>query len=163
MTALDQRPREAPETSSLTSELSRAPDGVEWTGGRTHLFALAILLAVHGLAHFVGVFAAFEAFEANEPLEYLGGTWMVSNDLLIGFLGASWGAIGVGFVIAAVTVITEFRGWERPLILLGTLSTALCILALWAAWIGLIVNAVIVTVAIVSAGEPRLGPPRPAV
>lgn len=163
MTALDQRPREAAGTASVTRELSRSPVRMGSNGDRTPPIALSILLAIHGLAHFVGVFAAFDAFDADESLEYLGGTWMVANDLLIGLLGTLWGAIGVGFVFAAVAVITEFRGWERSLVLLGTLSAALCILALWAAWIGVVVNAVVVTVAVVSASERRPGPPRPAV
>ena len=64
---------------------------------------------------------------------------------------------------AAIAVVTEFRGWERSLILLGTLSTALCVLALWTAWIGIIVNAVIVVVAIVSSNDRLPGPPRVAV
>ena len=137
----------------------------ELSGGMLQrvMIAMAILLVAHGLAHFVGVMAAFDAFEANEPLEYLGGTWMVGNDLLIGLLGMLWATLGLAFVFAAVAVVTEFRGWERSLIMLGTLSTALCVLALWAAWVGIIVNAVIVTVALVSSNERMPGPPRVAV
>ena len=66
-------------------------------------------------------------------------------------------------MFSAIAVVTEFRGWERSLIMLGTLSTALCVLALWASWIGIIVNAVIVVVALVSSNERLPGPPRVAV
>ncbi len=161
MTALDQRPREEARPSAITRQLSRAP--VRIRNDRTPPIAMAILLVAHGLAHFVGVMAAFDAFEAGEPLEYLGGTWMVGNELLIGAIGMLWATLGLAFVFAAIAVVTEFRGWERSLIMLGTLSTALCVLALWAAWIGIIVNAVIVIVAVVSGNERMPGPPRIAV
>lgn len=163
MTALDQRRREAASTAAVTRELRRAPGWMGRNRDRTPPIAMAILLVTHGLAHFVGVVAAFDAFEANEELEYLGGTWMIGNDLVIGLLGLAWATLGLAFVFAAVAVVTEFRGWERSLILLGTLSTALCVLALWAAWIGIIVNAVIVVVAVVSSNERLPGPPRVAI
>ena len=161
MTALDQRPREEAGTSAITRQLSRAPARIR--NNRTPPIAMAILLVLHGLAHFVGVMAAFDAFEADEALEYLGGTWMIGNELLIGAIGMLWATLGLAFVFAAIAVVTEFRGWERSLIVLGTLSTALCVLALWAAWIGILVNAVIVVVAIVSSNEGLPGPPRLAV
>lgn len=162
MTALDQRTSEESRTASVTRELSRAP-ARSGRSDRTPPIAMAILLVAHGLAHFVGVFAAFDAFEANEPLEYLGGSWTIGNDLLVGLIGMLWATLGLAFVFSAVAVVTEFRGWERSLILLGTLSTALCILALWTAWIGIIVNAVIVVVAIASTNDRLPGPPRVAV
>lgn len=162
MTALDQRRREETGTAAITRQLSRAP-GRLGRADRTPPIALAILLVVHGLAHFVGVIGAFDAFEAGEELEYLGGTWMIGNDLLIGLVGMLWATLGLAFVFSAIAVVTEFRGWERSLIMLGTLSTALCVLALWSAWIGIIVNAVIVTVAVVSSNERFPGPPRAAV
>ena len=161
MTALDQRPREEAGTSAITRQLSRAPARIR--NDRSPPIAMAILLVLHGLAHFVGVMAAFDAFEADEALEYLGGTWMIGNELLIGAIGMLWATLGLAFVFAAIAVVTEFRGWERSLIMLGTLSTALCVLALWAAWIGILVNAVIVVVAIVSSNERLPGPPRLAV
>ena len=89
--------------------------------------------------------------------------FMLGNDLLIGMLGMLWATLGLAFVFAAVAFVTEFRGWERSLIVLGTLSTAICVLALWAAWIGIAVNAVIVAVAVVSSNERLPGPPRVAV
>lgn len=162
MTALDQRTREETGTAAVTSQLSRAPARLG-KADRTPPVALATLLVLHGLAHFVGVVAAFDAFEANEQLEYLGGTWMVGNELLIGLLGMLWATLGLAFVFSAIAVVTEFRGWERSLIMLGTLSTALCVLALWAAWIGILVNAVIVIVAVVSSNERMPGPPRIAI
>ena len=162
MTALDQRRSEETGTATITRELSRSPARLG-KADRTPPIALAILLIVHGMAHFVGVMAAFDAFEANGELEYLGGTWMVGNDLLIGLIGMLWATLGLAFVFAAIAVVTEFGGWERSLIMLGTLSTALCVLALWAAWIGIIVNAVIVVVAVVAGNERFPGPPRIAV
>lgn len=161
MTALDQGTREDDRLSVITRELGRGPTRLG--NGRTPPIAMAILLVAHGLAHFVGVLAAFDAFEANEGLEYLGGTWMIENDLLIGLIGMLWAVLGLAFVFSAIAVVTEFRGWERSLIMLGTLSTALCVMALWAAWIGILVNAVIVVVAIVSSNERLPGPPRAAV
>jgi hypothetical protein len=111
----------------------------------------------------VGVLSAFDALETNEPLEYLDGTWMVGNDLLIGMIGMVWAGLALSFMFAAVAVLTEFRGWERTLVILGSLSFALCVLALWTTWIGLIVNAVLIVVAVVSAGDRSLGPPRMAI
>lgn len=163
MTALDQRSREEAGTAAVVRQLSRSPVRMGRAGDRTPPIAMAILLVVHGIAHFVGVVAAFGAFEADEELEYLGGTWMVGNELIIGLLGMLWATLGLAFLFSAIAVVTEFRGWERSLILLGTLSTALCVLALWAAWIGIIVNAVIITVAVVSSNERLPGPPRIAV
>ena len=161
MTALDQRSEETG-TASITRELSRSPARLG-RADRTPPIALAVLLVVHGLAHFVGVMAAFDAFEGDAELEYLGGTWMVGNELLIGLLGMLWATLGLAFVFGAIAVVTEFRGWERSLIMLGTLSTALCVLALWAAWIGIVVNAVIVVVALVASNDRLPGPPRIAV
>ena len=145
MTALDQRSREEAGTAAVVRQLSRSPVRMARAGDRTPPIAMAILLVVHGIAHFVGVVAAFGAFESDEELEYLGGTWMVGNELIIGLLGMLWATLGLAFLFSAIAVVTEFRGWERSLILLGTLSTALCVLALWTAWIGIIVNAVIIT------------------
>lgn len=161
MTALDQRTREEVTPSRIARHLGGGPARLR--NDRTPPIAMAILLVAHGFAHFVGVVGAFDAFDAGEPLEYLGGTWMVGNELLIGAIGMLWATLGLAFVFAAIAVVTEFRGWERSLIMLGTLSTALCVLALWAAWIGILVNAVIVVVAVVSSNEPLRGPPRPAV
>jgi len=161
MAALDQHTREEAGPSAVGRQLSRSPARLR--NDRSPPVALAILLVIHGLAHFVGVVAAFDAFEAQEPLGYLGGTWMVENELMIGLLGMLWAALGLGFVFAALAVVTEFGGWERSLTLLGTLSTALCVLALWSSWIGVVVNAVIVGVAVVSSNERFPGPPRLAV
>lgn len=163
MTALDQRTREETRRSTMDRDLNRSLTPMGGMGRRTPPIALASLLVLHGLAHFVGVVTAFEAFGANTELEYLGGTWMIDNGLLIGLLGMLWATLGLAFVFSAVAVVTEFRGWERSVIMLGTLSTALCVLALWAAWIGVIVNAVIVIVAVVSSNERLPGPPRIAV
>lgn len=143
MTTLD--PQTGHRTSPVPTRAGR---------GRPAMLGLAALLVAHGLAHFVGVVAAFDAYEAGGTLDYLGGTWTIEGGLAIGLVGMLWATLGLAFAFSAFAVVTEFRGWERPLIVLATLSTGLCVLALWAAWIGVIVNAVILTVAVVSRGEP---------
>lgn len=161
MTALDQRKPESSSVASMVRELGTGPSRLR--SDRTPPIALALLLVVHGLGHFVGVLAAFDALEANASLEYLDGAWTVSNDLLVGLIGMVWAGIGLSFIFAAVAVVTEFRGWERTLVVLGSLSFAMCVLALWTAWIGLIVNAVVIVVAVVSVGERGGRPPRMAI
>ncbi len=163
MTALDQRTREEIRSSTSDRDLNRSLTPLGSMGRRTPTIAMASLLILHGLAHFVGVVTAFDAFGANAELEYLGGTWMVGNDLLIGLLGMLWATLGLAFVFSAVAVVTEYRGWESTLIMLATLSVALCVLALWASWVGIIVNAVIMAVAVASSSERLPGPPRIAV
>ncbi len=160
MTALDQRTHEASDIATIVRDLDHRPGLLP---SRRTPVALAVLLVIHGLAHFVGVLAAFGALEANEPLEYLDGAWTITSDLLIGLIGIVWACIGLSFVLAAVAVVTEFRGWERTLVVLGSLSFAMCVLALWTAWIGLIVNAVVIVVAVVSIGDRSRRPPRMAI
>jgi hypothetical protein len=161
MTALDQRKPESSDVASIVRELGHGPSRLR--SDRTPPIALAVLLVAHGLAHFVGVLGAFDALEANEPLEYLDGSWTVSSDLLIGLIGMVWAGIGLSFIFAAVAAVTEFRGWERTLVVLGSLSFAMCVLALWTAWIGLIVNAVVIVVAVVSISDRSRRPPRMAI
>lgn len=98
------------------------------------------VVALHGGAHLVGTQAAFDAARASSTVEYLGGALDLGRPWLW-VVGAVWAALAVSFVAIAIVMWFDRLPWRGALVMVATTSTAACIIALWAAWIGILVNA----------------------
>lgn len=106
--------------------------------GIRHL--VAVFLGLHGVAHLVGLQGALQAVEDGEPLPYLMGTWEVGSSSALYALAVAWGVGAVAMVVAAVWLWALRPGWWATLVAMAALSLALSVLALWMAWIGVVIN-----------------------
>ena len=102
---------------------------------------LAVLLALHGYAHFVGTADNLRRLDEHSTGQLL--DWTITSPALLGTLAILWAALGSGFIIAAV-----ITGLARPharatVRALAAASLVLSLASLWATWIGVLVNLVI--------------------
>lgn len=106
------------------------------------------MLAVHGIAHLVGTTDAFRAINDNTSLSYLFGRWEITNTLVLGTAATLWAIVATGFAIGVIAVWFDAT-WRRTTVG-GTVvvSTALCVIALPQTFIGLIVDAALLAVAV---------------
>ncbi len=109
------------------------------------------VVALHGGAHLVGTQAAFDAAGEASTVEHLGGALEIGEPWLW-VTGALWAGLAVAFVGIAIVMWFDRVPWRRTLVVTATASTVACIVALWAAWIGIVVNAVVVAF-VVASGE----------
>lgn len=145
MSAID--PREPYGSSDMgLLEALGVPPG-ERSGGARWPVVFGALLGMHGIAHFVGLVAALDTLEDAGSLEYLGGAWVLSDPTAIRVVGGVWAVLGVAFAFAGVASMSGWRRIVRPVRMLATASTVMSVLALWAAWIGVVVNAMIFVMA----------------
>lgn len=107
------------------------------------------VVALHGGAHLVGTQAAFDAARDASTVEYLGGALELGEPWLW-VAGTVWAALAVAFIGIAIVMWFDRLAWRRTLVMVAIASTAACIIALWAAWIGILVNATIAGFALVS-------------
>ena len=103
------------------------------------------VVALHGGAHLVGTQAAFD----SATVGYLGGA-LELGEPWSWVAGAVWAALAVAFIGIAIVMWFGRLPWQRSLVAVVIASTAACILALWAAWIGILVNATIAGFALAS-------------
>jgi hypothetical protein len=116
---------------------------------------LAVLLALHGLAHLVGTDTALRAareqivssylFRQDTSVDYLLGHWEVSQQSTLLLLGASWAVVTVGFLIAASWVWQGRSGWRIRAVPLVTTSLVLSVVALPQAWVGVVIDVILLT------------------
>ena len=122
---------------------------------RTLVIAAVVILALHGLIHLMGT-TVYMKLGRVEGLSYkttlLGGRWDL-GEMGIAVYGALWLLAAVGFIAAAVGLAA---GWESATLLLvavTALSLVLTVLDWNSAFMGAIVNLVILTTLLVG---PRL-------
>ena len=108
------------------------------------------VVALHGGAHFVGTQVAFDAARDAAGVEYLAGALELTGTALW-VAGSLWALLGAAFILLAIAMWFERLPWRAPLVAVAAASFAACVMGLWAAWIGIVVNAVIV--AFVIAGD----------
>jgi hypothetical protein len=99
--------------------------------------ALAVFVAAHGVAHFVGTSRAFARASDGGSLDYLGGSWTISDPNALRVLGILWALAGAGTILAALFLWTRSPHWPLVLGVASSASLALVVLALWASVIGL--------------------------
>lgn len=107
------------------------------------------VVALHGGAHLVGTQAAFDAARDSSTVDYLGGALAVGEPWLW-VAGALWAALAVAFIGIAIVMWFDRLPWRRTLVMVAIASMAACVIALWAAWIGILVNAAIAGFALAS-------------
>jgi hypothetical protein len=112
---------------------------------RTRL--LAVFLALHGLAHFAGTSRSLQLVDQGKAADYLGGFWVISDPAALRILAAAWAAVGIAFFVVAAIVWRHPAGVRLPLATVAALSLTLCVAALWASIVGVVINAALLVLA----------------
>ena len=115
--------------------------------GRIETRALAIFLALHGLAHLAGTADAFDTAAAGGSATWLGDGVTVSDPALLRVFGALWALAAAAYLVTAVLVWRADGRWPRALAIVSGASLVLVGVALWASAIGLVIDAVLLAVA----------------
>ena len=105
----------------------------------------AVLLVAHGLIHLIGTtvylrLAEIEGFAYKTTL--LGGRWDLGA-AGIGIFGALWAVATVGFIVAAIGMLTNSSWWQPALIAVTVYSLILTALDSSLAFAGIGLNIVI--------------------
>jgi hypothetical protein len=107
---------------------------VRWT------VPLAVFIALHGIAHFVGVRSNLNRANDRTTAEYLGGAWSISSSSALRVLAVIWALVGLG-VIAASVLLAMRPATARPYLTVAlAVSLVLCVLSLWTAVVGAVIN-----------------------
>lgn len=104
--------------------------------------ALAVFMALHGIAHFVGFAVPWRLLEAEEmpyATTLLGGRLDVGDAGIKG-VGLVWLVLGIAFVGAGVMTGLDRAGWPRLVLLVSAVSLVWSVLGWPAARIGVAVN-----------------------
>src|SRR6266545_1917950 len=99
--------------------------------------ALAVLLALHGYAHFVGTADNLHRLDSHGTGQLL--AWTITSPALLGTLALLWAALGSSFIVAAVLTGFASPSARTMVRALAAASLALCVVSLWTAWIGVLV------------------------
>lgn len=106
-----------------------------------------VLLVLHGLVHLMG-FAAYWPLAEVQGLPYkttlLGGLWQLSPGGMRVF-AALWAVAAIDFLMVAFLVLLRRPAWRVALLVATLFSLILTILDFQVAYIGVLVNLVILT------------------
>lgn len=108
----------------------------------------AAVLAVHGLIHFIGLFAYWQ-LATFEQLRY--STTVLNGSLDVGevgirLVGVGWAAAGTLLLAGAWLVVRRDRGTLPVVVAATAVSTVLCTLGLPDAVLGLVVDLALIAV-----------------
>ncbi|BAS26145.1 hypothetical protein [Limnochorda pilosa] len=127
---------------------------------RVLIYAAGIVVVLHGLIHLMG-FVAYWPLAAVADLPYkttlAGGRWDV-GPLGMRVFSVLWLAAALGFLAAAIGLVTGQDWWRPALVSTVVLSTGLIALDWASAFRGAIVNAVIVAFLILTLVTPGVAP-----
>lgn len=121
-------------------------------------YPIALLLALHGLVHAIGVVVYWQI---AEPAEFTYPTTLLDGrfdalETLVWVLGGGWLLATAGFLLAAAGLLRR-ADWYRDALLLSTLvSLILCILAMPEAVAGVAFNLAIAAALVLSLAVERL-------
>lgn len=119
--------------------------------------ALGALVIVHGVAHLAGAADAFARAGDGRAAEYLGGLATIADPAALRGLGAMWAMAGLLVAAAGVVVLRGAPSWPAVLAAAAGGSLMLCVAALWAAAIGVVVNAVLLAIALAAVARAAPG------
>jgi hypothetical protein len=107
--------------------------------------ALALLMALHGIAHLVGFFGAWRLAPQTVPYasSVLGGR-LEMGDAGIRLLGAFWLLVAIGFWVASAAALTDRPWWSSMAIGVAIASLLLSLVQWPESRIGVLVNLVII-------------------
>jgi hypothetical protein len=112
---------------------------------RTLIVVVGVVLAAHGVIHLIGT-VAYTGLGHVEGLPYkttlLGGRWDV-GDAGISLFGFLWVLPAIGFVAAAIALLTGWTWWVPALLASSSISLVLVTLDWGNAYIGGILDVVI--------------------
>ena len=109
--------------------------------------ALAILMALHGVAHLVGFAGAWRLAPQGIPYK----TTVLAGQIDLGdagirLFGLLWLAAGLSFVLAAVGAVVDTEWWAELALVIAVASLVLSVTELPQAGIGIAVNLVVIAV-----------------
>ena len=108
----------------------------------------SVLLIFHGLIHLMGT-AAYMKLAVIDQLPYkttvLGGRWELGPRGTTVY-GALWAVAAIGFIVAAVALLSGWTWWQPVLIGVTLFSLILTALDWGVAYAGVIINIVILAV-----------------
>ena len=119
--------------------------------------ALAVVVALHGLAHFAGAGDALTKARDGDSAEYLAGAWTVSDPALLRSFGVVWALVGAAFVVAAAVAWLRHPVWPRGLAAVSGGSLVVLTVALWASVIGVVIDLALLALAWRADGFAREG------
>jgi hypothetical protein len=111
---------------------------------------LAVFLAAHGVAHWVGTSRSFQDAADGTTVDYLGGAWSISSPTTLRMLGVLWVIAGAAFLVAAWAYWTRAPRRRAVLLAVTVPSLALAILALPMAVVGVVIDVALVLLVLLS-------------
>jgi hypothetical protein len=104
-------------------------------------------VALHGVAHLVGTSDALDRADQGLSIDYLAGGWHLGDPALLRVVATAWAVVAAAFVLTGVAMWIGRVGAPHLLAAVAGASLVLCVLALWAAVIGVIVDVVLLVAA----------------
>ena len=121
---------------------------------------LALFLAAHGVAHWVGTSRSFQDAADGTTVDYVGGAWSISNPAALRTLGVLWALAGAAYLVAAWAYWTRAPRRRAALAAVTVPSLILSILALPMAIVGVIIDVALLLLVLVTRPD-RSAEPRP--
>ena len=118
---------------------------------------VAVLVGLHGVAHFAGASDSFTKAADLESVDYLAGAWAVSDPALLRALGVVWALVGAAFVFAAAVTWMRRPEWPRVLAGVSVVSLVVVVIALWSSAIGVVIDVALLALAVGAGGFSRAG------
>jgi hypothetical protein len=122
--------------------------------------ALGVFLLLHAFAHGVGTTSNIRRISDDEPATLLGGAWHVGNDVALALASTVWTATGLAMAAAGILVLRHARAARTVAVLASTASLVLCVVFLWAAVIGAVVDVVLLAALVLAPERIGLRPDR---
>jgi hypothetical protein len=101
---------------------------------------LAVFLALHGVAHFVGTTDSLRLASQSGSAGYAGGRWTISDPLALQMIALLWAVTGAFFVGVAILVWLKPSSARIPLAVAAVASLILSVAALPAAIVGVFID-----------------------
>jgi hypothetical protein len=108
----------------------------------------AVVLAMHGVAHFVGTTGNVSSISNRETVNLLGGAFATSNLVVFAVLALLWAIVGAGFIGVAVLVWRQAPTARHALIAVSLASLAIGVVTLWAGTVGVVINVALLVIAL---------------
>lgn len=106
---------------------------------------LAAVLAVHAFSHLPGAIVALAAWSDGTAIEYLFGSWTISNPAVLLAAVGLWAALAGSFAVIAVAIGIGHPQGLRLLRIALAVSLLACAVALPSAAIGAVINIALLT------------------
>lgn len=114
--------------------------------GRLTRLVLALLLAAHGVAHFLAVARIVRSIGLDRPLALFGGLVLTRSWAVAVLLALALAAAGTGFLAASRLLVGREPAVGPLLMVVAGLSLVLTAVGLWATVGGVLVNLAVLTV-----------------